>query len=162
MRRHRSRTIPTLACIVAVATATSACGAGRTRPDPPAPDEPREEPPSHTRTASDSYVGRDRYSQSYARLEELIEGRAPGVRVIHHRDGSFRLLIRGVSSPSGRNDPLVVIDGTPTSGLRSGSALTSLNPADVLRIEVLKDAASTAFYGMRGANCVIVITTRQQ
>jgi iron complex outermembrane receptor protein len=106
-------------------------------------------------------VERDEATQTYSRIEELIEGRAPGVRVLHHRDGSFRLQIRGVSSPSGRNDPLVVIDGTPTSELRSGSALTSLNPADVLRIEVLKDAASTAFYGMRGANGVIVITTRQ-
>jgi TonB-dependent starch-binding outer membrane protein SusC len=141
-----------LACVVA-ALAVTACG---TRPSKGAAPTPR------TGTSSDTHVEGDRASQSFSRIEELIEGRAPGVRVIRHQDGSFRLRIRGISSPSGRNDPLVVIDGTPTSEFRPGSALASLNPQDVVRIDVLKDAASTAFYGMRGANGVIVITTRQQ
>src|SRR5215213_9329781 len=116
---------------------------------------------ARTRTSSDSRVEHEERQQSYSRIEELIEGRASGVRVLRGHDGSFRLQIRGVSSPAGHNDPLIVIDGTPTAELRPGSALASLNPQDVVRIDVLKDAASTAFYGMRGANGVIVITTRQ-
>ena len=159
MRTSFDRPAHTLVGILALAAAATACaplGAHRRAPEP----HPGAAAGS-TRTSSDTRVERDEATQTYSRIEELIEGRAPGVRVLHHRDGSFRLQIRGVSSPSGRNDPLVVIDGTPTSELRGGSALTSLNPADVLRIDVLKDAASTAFYGMRGANGVIVITTRQ-
>jgi TonB-dependent SusC/RagA subfamily outer membrane receptor len=91
---------------------------------------------------------------------ELIEARAPGVQVIRGQ-GTYALRIRGVSSPSGINDPLIVIDGTPSS-LPGTRALDSLNPRDVLKIDVLKDAATTAFYGMRGGSGVILITTRKQ
>jgi TonB-dependent SusC/RagA subfamily outer membrane receptor len=134
------------------------CSASRARPKTGGGDAPQ----PHTSTASDARVGRDRSNQSYARIEDLIEARAPGVRVLRNQDGSIRLQIRGVSSPTGHNDPLIVIDGSPTTELRPGSALAALNPSDVVSIDVLKDAASTAFYGMRGANGVIVITTRQQ
>lgn len=161
MRLHQSRTIRLPAWIVVVSLAASAC-AGRAHPRDATPDDADDASRSHTRTASDSHVTRDRSAESYGRIEELIEGRAPGVRVIRYQDGSFRLQIRGVSSPVGRNDPLIVIDGTPTVELHPGSALASLNPSDVVSVDVLKDAASTAFYGMRGANGVIVITTRQQ
>jgi TonB-dependent starch-binding outer membrane protein SusC len=114
-------------------------------------------------TASDASMRRDDMrDQSYSRIEELIEGRAAGVQVIRRSDGTFSLRIRGISSPSGNNEPLVVIDGTPVLESRVGQALLSLNPQDVVQIDVLKDAASTAFYGMRGANGVIVITTRRQ
>ena len=98
----------------------------------------------------------------FSHIEELIEGRAPGVQVLRRSDGSFALRIRGVSSPSGNNEPLIVIDGTSSQDGNSARSLSALNPQDVQRIDVLKDAASTAFYGMRGANGVIVITTRQQ
>jgi iron complex outermembrane receptor protein len=156
---HRSRTTRTLVCVAALAAATG-CGASRPRPHAPAGDASPAAP--HTGTASDDHVDRDKSNQSYARIEEMIESRAPGVRVLHYQDGTIRLQIRGVTSPTGRTDPLIVIDGTPTTELRPGSALASLNPSDVVSIDVLKDAASTAFYGMRGANGVIVITTRQQ
>jgi TonB-dependent SusC/RagA subfamily outer membrane receptor len=162
MRDHRSHTTPAHACVVALAiAAASACSAGRAGPRLTASSDSDEAPASPAHTASDSHVGRDQSNQSYSRIEELIEGRASGVRVLRGQDGSFRLQIRGVSSPAGHNDPLVVIDGTPATEFRPGSALASLNPQDVVRIDVLKDAASTAFYGMRGANGVIVITTRQ-
>jgi TonB-dependent SusC/RagA subfamily outer membrane receptor len=160
MRTSGNRTAQNLIGILALATATSACaplGAYRQ----PSSDDSAGTTAARTRTSSDSRVDHDQANQSYAHIEELIEGRAPGVRVLHGQDGSFRLQIRGVSSPAGRNDPLVVIDGTPATEFRHGSALASLNPQDVVRIDVLKDAASTAFYGMRGANGVIVITTRQ-
>jgi TonB-dependent SusC/RagA subfamily outer membrane receptor len=158
---YRSRTTRTFACAATLAIVATGCGAARARPHPTdAGDTPPAAP--HTGTASDNHVDRDRSNQSYARIEEMIESRAPGVRVLHYQDGTIRLQIRGVSSPTGRTDPLIVIDGTPTTELRPGSALASLNPSDVVSIDVLKDAASTAFYGMRGANGVIVITTRQQ
>jgi TonB-dependent SusC/RagA subfamily outer membrane receptor len=154
---HRNRTTRALACVVTLAL-VSGCSASRARPNASDGDVPQ----PRTSTASDSHVGRDRSNQSYTRIEDLIEGRAPGVRVIRNQDGSIRLQIRGVSSPTGHNDPLVVIDGNPTTELRPGGALAALNPSDVVSIDVLKDAASTAFYGMRGANGVIVITTRLQ
>jgi iron complex outermembrane receptor protein len=161
MPNYRSRTTRTFACVATLAVVAAGCGAARTRPHPTAAGETPSAAP-HTGTASDNHVDRDRSNQSYARIEEMIESRAPGVRVLHYQDGTIRLQIRGVSSPTGRTDPLIVIDGTPTTELRPGSALASLNPSDVVSIDVLKDAASTAFYGMRGANGVIVITTRQQ
>jgi len=158
---HRSRSTRTLACVVTLVAVASGCGASRSRPHPTDADEAPAAAP-HTGTASDNHVDRDKSNQSYSRIEEMIESRAPGVRVLHYQDGTIRLQIRGVSSPTGHTDPLIVIDGTPTTELRPGSALASLNPSDVVSIDVLKDAASTAFYGMRGANGVIVITTRQQ
>lgn len=160
MRISRSRTARTLVGIVGLTAATSACATIGARPDP-ARDGSHDASSPRTGTSSDSRVSRDQDTQRFARIEELIEGRAPGVHVIRHQDGTFRLQIRGVSSPAGRNDPLIVVDGTPARELHAGAALASLNPSDVERIEVLKDAASTAFYGMRGANGVIVITTRQ-
>jgi TonB-dependent SusC/RagA subfamily outer membrane receptor len=158
MRESSVRLPRRFAGLLMVAAAASACAArGRSPSALPASEgsAPR------TGTSSDSRVEHEERQQSYSRIEELIEGRASGVRVIRSHDGSFRLQIRGVSSPAGHNDPLIVIDGSPAAELRPGSALASLNPQDVVRIDVLKDAASTAFYGMRGANGVIVITTRQ-
>ena len=136
-----------------VVVLVSACRPVSSRPEPPAPR------PESTSNAS---VRHDESQQTFSRIEELIEGRAPGVQVLRRSDGTFALRIRGVSSPSGNNEPLIVIDGTSSADGNSARTLSAVNPQDVQRIEVLKDAASTAFYGMRGANGVIVITTRQQ
>ena len=156
MPMHQKHSTRTLACVLTLAAMASACGASRARHGDDGGTTPR------ARTDSDNHVARDRSNDSYARIEEMIESRAPGVRVLRYQDGTIRLQIRGVTSPTGHTDPLIVIDGTPTTELRPGGALASLNPSDVVGIDVLKDAASTAFYGMRGANGVIVITTRQQ
>jgi TonB-dependent SusC/RagA subfamily outer membrane receptor len=161
MRTSGNRTAQHLVGILALAAAASACAPLGAHRRPSGDHTSGSTTSTKARTSSDARVEQEQANQSYSRIEELIEGRAPGVRVLHHQDGSFRLQIRGVSSPAGHNDPLVVIDGTPTTEFRPGSALASLNPQDVMRIDVLKDAASTAFYGMRGANGVIVITTRQ-
>lgn len=159
MPMRKDRNTRTFACVVTLVGVVSGCGASRGSPRAGDTDDANA---TRTRTASDNHVARDRSNDSYARIEEMIESRAPGVRVLHYQDGTIRLQIRGVTSPTGHTDPLVVIDGTPTTELRPGNALASLNPSDVVGIDVLKDAASTAFYGMRGANGVIVITTRQQ
>lgn len=68
--------------------------------------------------------------------------------------------IRGKRSFSGGSEPLLVIDGVPVHGAIA-SAVAGIAPRDVARIDVLKDAGSTAIYGAQGANGVIVITTKR-
>lgn len=114
--------------------------------------------PRATGSTSDASLAVDQSRHVYTSIEELIEARAPGVQVIR-QNGTFALRIRGLSSPVGNLDPLIVIDGHP-SDLPGTRALEGLSPNDVVRIEVLKDAASTAFYGARGGSGVILIKTR--
>ena len=74
--------------------------------------------------------------------------------------GGISVHIRGQRSILSDNEPLFVIDGIPQrSG--SGGNLTDIDPRDVKSIEVLKDASATSIYGSRGANGVILITTRR-
>ena len=89
---------------------------------------------------------------------QLFAGRFPGIQVFSTSSG-VRLRIRGIHSLMGSNDPLFVIDGAPVHAERSGS-IRFLNPNDIERIEVLK-GASAAIYGSRGANGVVLITTRR-
>jgi len=71
------------------------------------------------------------------------------------------ILIRGVGSISGGNEPLFVIDGFPVSGAGVGNPLNTINPNDIESIDVLKDASATAIYGSRGSNGVIIVTTKR-
>ncbi len=86
--------------------------------------------------------------------------RFPGVQVNQTSDGGIAVRIRGTTSIRGNNEPLYVIDGVPIQPGPGGS-LTGINPYDIESIEVLKDAASTAIYGVRGANGVIIIKMKQ-
>ncbi|PYP57621.1 MAG: hypothetical protein DMD44_09865 [Gemmatimonadetes bacterium] len=98
-----------------------------------------------------------------ARVEELLRG-VPGLDVTRLSDGNYQLRIRGhrsIRGNPGDDDPLVVIDGIPISREAVASALAALAPGDVARIEVLKDAGAAGMYGSRGANGVIVITTKR-
>ena len=98
-----------------------------------------------------------------SRVEELIQGRVPGVHVIRLANGDFSVRVRGASSfGHSSEEPLYVIDGMPlmTSGLRT--ALIGIAPHDIARIDVLKDAGATAVYGSKGANGVILITTKRR
>lgn len=94
---------------------------------------------------------------SAVRMEDAIQGRASGVNVIQGGSpGSTpTVLIRGIPSYAG-SDPLVVVDGVQQSLVN----FNSINPADVESVTVLKDAATTAIYGVKGGNGVIVITTK--
>jgi TonB-dependent SusC/RagA subfamily outer membrane receptor len=113
-------------------------------------------------TGSTSSLTESDLENVYAnRVGELLQGRVSGLDVIRRGDGSFSLRIRGVTSFMGSNEPLVVVDGLPLAQFGLSSALAGINPHDVTRIDVLKDAASTAIYGSRGANGVIVITTKR-
>ena len=96
---------------------------------------------------------------TYSHVEEFLEGRMPGVDVVR-QGGGFRVLIRGMGSITANSEPLYVVDGIPLTSVGRGGML-GISPADVARIDVLKDAGSTAVYGSRGANGVIIITTRR-
>lgn len=91
---------------------------------------------------------------------DLIEGRLPGVSVRRLGNGDVSIRVRGAASFMGGGEPLFVIDGRMIMA-PAGSALMAISPRDVVRIDVLKDAGATAIYGSRGANGVIVITTRR-
>lgn len=96
-----------------------------------------------------------------SRVEELIEGRFSGVLVQRTANGGYSVSIRGTGSFSSSEQPLYVIDGMPYE-VGSGRGLGWLNPADVVRIDLLKNPAETSIYGVRGANGVIVITTKRK
>ncbi len=91
------------------------------------------------------------------RTEEALQGRASGVNVIQSGSPGAKptVLIRGIPSFSG-TDPVVIIDGVP----QTLTDLNSVNTADIESINVLKDAAATAIYGVKGGNGVIVVTTK--
>jgi TonB-dependent SusC/RagA subfamily outer membrane receptor len=93
-------------------------------------------------------------------IEEVLAGRVAGVVVTRTSDGGIAVRIRGETSINGNTAPLYVVDGVPIEAGPNGS-LTGINPYDIERIDVLKDAASTTMYGVRGANGVIVIRTKQ-
>jgi iron complex outermembrane receptor protein len=92
-------------------------------------------------------------------IEMILQGRFPGVEV-YRTAGGIAVRIRGTSSFYGSNEPLYVIDGVPIQPGPSGS-LSGINPHDIASIQVVKDPVGTAMYGMRGANGVIVITTKR-
>ena len=97
--------------------------------------------------------------------ENLLSGRVAGVSITTSgAPGSgSEIRIRGGSSLNASNNPLIVVDGLPMSGTAGGSrgVLATINPNDIESFSVLKDASATAIYGSRGANGVIIITTKK-
>jgi TonB-linked SusC/RagA family outer membrane protein len=114
-------------------------------------------------------------------LQQALQGSVPGATVTQGDaapGGAISVQIRGVTSPSGDNQPLYVIDGVPigTAGvdkftvgpsepsfttMTTTNPLSTLAPSDIESIDVLKDASATAIYGSRGANGVVIITTKR-
>ena len=91
------------------------------------------------------------------RVDQAIQGRATGVYILNtdgSPGGNTLIRIRGNNSINGGNDPLIIVDGL------QGANLNQLNPNDISSMEILKDASATAIYGSRGANGVILITTK--
>lgn len=104
-----------------------------------------------------SVKGADLNAFPVAIITQALSGRAAGVQVLQNtgRPGaSISLRIRGTNSIMGGNEPLYVIDGFP-------GGISSLNTEDIESIEILKDASATAIYGSRGANGVVLITTKK-
>jgi TonB-linked SusC/RagA family outer membrane protein len=135
-----------------------------------------------------SVSGKDIYQPSTASFDQMLQGQVAGVQISQTSGapgGNVNVLIRGISSITGGNQPLYVIDGYPvgttggssdmssygantysSSGMASNvqsrvNPLSAINPSDIESIEVLKDASATAIYGSRGANGVIIITTKR-
>ncbi|SHM99325.1 TonB-linked outer membrane protein, SusC/RagA family [Cyclobacterium lianum] len=120
-------------------------------------------------------------------FDQMLQGKVPGVQINQTTGapgGNVNILVRGVSSITGGNQPLYVIDGYPVDGggnsdmsnyggssfssenMASNTSnrinpLTSINPSDIESIEILKDASATAIYGSRGSNGVVIITTKR-
>ncbi|MEM9325652.1 MAG: TonB-dependent receptor, partial [Bacteroidota bacterium] len=106
-----------------------------------------------------SVSGADLNTDSQTSVDQILQGRVAGVRITQSNaepGGGFSVRIRGTNSITAGNEPLYVIDGLP-----GANPLNSMNPSDILSVEVLKDASATAIYGARGSNGVVLITTRQ-
>ena len=93
-------------------------------------------------------------------IGDLFAGKFPGIQVARTTDGGLQILVRGgANSFFGSEEPLYVIDETP---LAPGSrGIVYLNPNDIERIEILKNPADLALYGIRGGNGVVKITTKR-
>jgi len=97
--------------------------------------------------------------RTVANLSKALEGTAPGIQMTSgggQPGEASKVVIRGFGSINASNNPLYVLDGIPFDG-----DLSSINPADIESMSVLKDASSAALYGARGANGVIMITTKK-
>lgn len=101
--------------------------------------------------------------------DQALQGRVAGVQVTQNSSapgGGTTIRIRGGNSIQGGNEPLYVIDGVPvySDDANSGASLnglSSIDPHDIASMEILKDASATAIYGSRGANGVVIITTKR-
>lgn len=111
-------------------------------------------------TGSATVVSAEKLEQSQVTsVTDALAGAVPGVTLTSNNGApgaSASIKIRGFSSLNAGNDPLIIVDGAPYSG-----DLSNINPNDVESMTVLKDAASNALYGARGANGVIIITTKR-
>ena len=114
---------------------------------------------SHNTGAIAKVGGTDVAAIQANRVDDALAGKLAGV-LIQNQDGEPgadpKIQVRAASSISGDSNPLIVVDGYPISG-----SLATVNPNDIESIEVLKDAASAAIYGSRGANGVILVTTKK-
>ena len=95
--------------------------------------------------------------QPITQASDALNGRMAGVNVVSDGipGGSVKIRVRGSNSITKSNDPLYVVDGMVRE-----SGLDGINPEDIQSMQVLKDASSTAIYGSRGANGVVIVTTK--
>jgi TonB-dependent SusC/RagA subfamily outer membrane receptor len=161
-----ARHVLRLAAVSAIGAGVLGCGAARSTP------APRERTPPEARggagrsvegegTGSVSVVDGDAlHGVAEANLEGMLEGRVAGVQIIRLAGGGISVRIRGPGSIGGDTEPLYVVDGMLVH-VTADRGLYWLSPADIRRIEILKDASTTSMYGVRGANGVVLITTRR-
>ena len=109
--------------------------------------------------AVNSARGEKMRSNSPRTVADMLVGRFPGVEVRQLSNGTASIRIRGSRSFRSSEEPLIVVDGIPQ--VSGGQMLMDLSPRDVESIDVLKDAAATSVFGSRGANGVILISTRK-
>ena len=149
----------------ALASAIGACaGAGR-QPDVANPDDSAaasgDRRSGSDQTGAVTVIREDELAAMRgARIEEVIASRVPGLEVVTI-PGGFIFRMRGPSSFLGNGEALCVLDGVPIRSGGISAALGPLQPRDLARVEVLRDAAASS-YGPHGANGVILITTRRR
>lgn len=124
-------------------------------------------------TGAIASVPQSSLKQPVSSLDQALKGAAAGVQVTQtsgQPGGGVSIRVRGGASIQGGNEPLYVVDGFPlynsssSAGVISGTAtnpLAGINPSDIESVDILKDASSTAIYGSRGANGVVIITTKK-
>jgi TonB-linked SusC/RagA family outer membrane protein len=122
-------------------------------------------------TGAVTSVSADAISRSVpTTIDQVLQGRAAGVQVQQNSGmpgASTSIRIRGINSLNSSNEPIYVIDGVIIDGggtsqnSTNTSALANINPADIVSMDILKDASATAIYGARAANGVIIITTKR-
>jgi TonB-dependent SusC/RagA subfamily outer membrane receptor len=160
-----SRAPGALACIVAFAAAAGCHHASSNIESEPSPAErPKggygEQLSELSGGAIQSVAAEQLNHRAVGQVGELLEARFPGVGVIRTASGGFLIRVRGVSSFLGSSEPLYVIDGIPVP-VDPQHGLDWLSPNDIQGITVLKGPPHTTLYGVRGANGVILITTRR-
>jgi TonB-dependent starch-binding outer membrane protein SusC len=159
----------TLAAVGGALVLVTACGGGPGLP--PAGPQPGEvdvgygTQPAEKVTGAVSTVTPDGSASGSLNLEQLLRGKAAGLQFYRRADGSQGVRIRGGNTSllgAADSEPLIVLDGVPVAQSDLAGALASLTRADIRQVDVLRDAASTSVYGLRGASGVIVITTNRR
>ena len=117
-------------------------------------------------TAISSMLSKEIVKAPVSDAAQAIQGKVSGVTITQGSGapggtGGTQIRIRGISSLTRTNNPLVVVDGYPLPDQESDNVLNSFGTADIERIDVLKDAAATSIYGSRASNGVIIITTKR-
>jgi TonB-linked SusC/RagA family outer membrane protein len=117
-------------------------------------------------TAVSSISSKEINSTPVADAAQALQGRVSGVTIVQNSGapggtGGTRIRIRGISSITGTNNPLIVLDGYPLPDQSADNILNSMATGDIESIDVLKDAAAASIYGQRASNGVIMITTKR-
>ena len=123
---------------------------------------------TETKHSSPNVSSKDFNSGLISSPEQLINGKVSGVQIMSNSGSptaGSTIRIRGGASLNASNDPLIVLDGVPleAGGIsgNTGNFLSLINPSDIESMTILKDASSTAIYGSRASNGVIIITTKK-
>jgi TonB-dependent SusC/RagA subfamily outer membrane receptor len=142
-----------------------ACGGGGSMPgSQPTPRDQGvagygEQPSEQVAGAVASLGSEEEDGGSFATMADMLRGRVPGLEVGESANGDISVRIRGDQSIQ---QPLLVVDGVAIPTYSFSSTLRSMDPRDVVSIQVLKDAGSTSFYGSRGAHGVILIRLKRR
>jgi TonB-dependent starch-binding outer membrane protein SusC len=117
-------------------------------------------------TAISSMTSKEIAKTQVADVAQALQGKVSGVTIVQGSGapggtGGTGIKIRGISSLTGTNNPLIVVDGYPLPDQQSDNVLNSFGTGDIESIDVLKDAAAASIYGVRASNGVILITTKR-
>ena len=152
-----------LAATVALAVLAAGCASSGKRPSGTASPAVGEA----GQTASVTVVeGREMQQNPSISIEQYLQSRVPGLSVHRLENGDYTIRIRQsarmMSGDGNSDEPLLVLDGVAIQANSVSQTLRQLDPRDIARVEVLKDASATAMYGSRGVNGVLVIRTKKQ